>query len=122
MSGDTYTTLVVGVGSIAGVLVLVADKTLDTVASRLTSLTDLGQRSITSDLARNALSNVVAPLVGLAVVVDLASSGRLRLGGRGHGKAGKHDRNNESGLHFCGWWLEIGKEVRIDDSLVGKEC
>lgn len=103
MSGDTYTTLVVGVGGIAGVLILVTDKTLDTVASRLTSLTDLSQRSITSGLGRNALSNVVALLVGLAVVVDLASSGRLTLGGRSHSKAGKHDRNNESGLHFCGW-------------------
>lgn len=91
-----------GVGDIADVLVLVTDKTLDTVASRLASLTDLGQRSITSGLARNALSNVVALLVGLAVVVDLASRGRLSLGGRSHGKTGKHERNNESGLHFCG--------------------
>lgn len=103
MSGDTHTTLVVGVGDIAGVLALVTDKTLDTVASRLTSLTDLGQRSITSGLARNALSNVDALLIGLAVVVDLASRGRLKLSGGSHGKAGKHDRNNESSLHFCGW-------------------
>jgi hypothetical protein len=112
----------VGVGGVAGVLVLVTDKTLDTVASRLASLADLGQRNITSGLARNALSNVVALLVRLAVVVNLASRGRLRLGGRSHGKAGKHDGNNESGLHFCGWWLKVGKKVRIDDSLVGKEC
>lgn len=102
MPGDTYTTLVVGVGGIADVLVLVTDKALDTVASRLTILADLRQRSITSSLDRNALSNVVTLLIGLAVVVDLASNGRLKLDGRSHGKAGKHDRNNESGLHFCG--------------------
>lgn len=98
-----------GVGGIAGVLVLVTDKTLDTVASGLAGLADLGQRSIASGLVGDALADVVALLIGLAVVVDLASRGRLGLGRRGQSKAGKHGGNNESGLHICGWWLGSGK-------------
>ena len=94
-----------GVGGIAGVLVLVTDKSLDTVASGVAGLPNIGQRSIASGLVGDALADIVALLVGLAVVVDLTSRGRLGLGGRGQSKAGKHGGNNESGLHICGWWL-----------------
>jgi lipid-binding SYLF domain-containing protein len=112
----------VGVGGRAGVLVLITDKPLDTVTRGMASLTNLGQRSIANGLVGNALSDVVALLVGVAVLIDLADSGRLGLGGRGQSKAGKHGGNNESGLHIEVDGRNARKGIMIDDVLVGKEC
>lgn len=127
------------VGCIAGVLLLITDKTLNTVARSLAVLTQLGQRgvslilggdtnvllaeeallavtirvaglgklgqgSVTDGLVQNTLAKVVAFLVGLAVTVNLAIRGRLGLGRRSQSETGKHSRENENGLHFCGWW------------------
>lgn len=89
--------------------VLLAQKALLAVTSGLAVLVQLGQRSIPGSPFGDTAANLVAVLVRLAVLVNLADRATLGLGRRSQGKTGEHSRNNKGGLHFDGWLQESGK-------------